>query len=415
MIKSLRKKFIVIAMSSILGVLAAIMGTINIMNYFRMLDRADGMTALLAESRGEFFAPPFEFAPDFNMEQKPKAPGQNELSPETPYETRFFSVTFNENGNVVSSEMGNIAAVSEKEAEEYAKNILEKKSQKGFEGIYRYRVKSVDTDTIIVFLDCRQDLIFFRSLLVTTVCVSMFGSLAVFILVVFFSRIVFRPVAESYEKQKRFITDASHELKTPLTIIDANTEVLEMESGENQWTKSTRNQVKRLAALTQQLITLSRLDEEERVREKAEFSISDAVMESIQPFKALARTKGKHLEIEIEEQVRLRGNEKSIRQLVGILLDNAVKYSVSKGEIKVSLRRKGKKILLEVFNETEEIPQGKLDILFERFYRMDSSRNSETGGSGIGLSVAKAIVVSHKGKIEAHSFDGKSLTITVTF
>lgn len=253
----------------------------------------------------------------------------------------------------------------------------------------------------------------FQSSLLTSVSVSLLGFIAVTILVIIFSKMVFRPVAESYEKQKQFITDASHEIKTPLTIIDANIEVLEMENGENQWTKSTKNQVKRLASLTQQLIVLSKLDEEKGVSEKLEFSLSDAVLETVQSFEALAKTQKKQLDFQIEEGIRLFGDEKSIRQMIGILMDNALKYSIYEGGIRVQLKRKGRKIQLEVLNQTENISQGKQDILFERFYRMDTSRNSETGGSGIGLSVAKAIVLSQGGKINAYSADGNSLTLEV--
>ena len=218
---------------------------------------------------------------------------------------------------------------------------------------------------------------------------------------------------ESIRKQKRFITDASHELKTPLTIIDANTEIMEMESGESQWTKSTRKQIQRLTGLVQQLVTLSRLDEEKGLQDIAEFDLSEAVSESVQPYGALAQTKEKHLTLNIEGGLMYTGDEKSIRQLSGILMDNAVKYSSEKGNITLTLKKKGKKILLEIYNDADGLPQGKLDVLFERFYRLDSSRNSGTGGSGIGLSVAKAIVQAQKGKITAENKTGNGLTITV--
>lgn len=409
MIKSLRKKFICVAMCSTFVVLAAVMGIVNIANYIKMTDRADKLTALLGENDGKWFG----HSVSSEFEKHPKGPRQNGFSPETPYETRFFTVTLDEEGGVQSTDTDKIAAIHEEDAKELATAIFETQSEKGFQDVYRYRRMDTDGGSIMIFLDCHQELIAFRTLMFTSVSVSVLGLLAVFILVLIFSKLVFRPVAESYEKQKQFITDASHEIKTPLTIIDANTEVLEMENGENQWTKSTRNQVKRLAALTQQLITLSRLDEEGIVEEKMEFSLSDAVLESVQPFEALAITQGKTMYIQLEEDIRLWGQEKSIRQMVGILLDNAVKYTSDEGEIRVCLKRKGKKSQLMVWNQADEIPKGRLDILLERFYRLDTSRNSETGGSGIGLSVAQAIVLSHKGKLSLYSEDGKSLLVTV--
>lgn len=438
MIRDLRKKFILVAMLSTLVVLTAIMGVVNISNYKEMLDRADEMTSLLAQNDGKFPDQPtgnteteIPEKPDStkteNREEKPDAQNDEEqqtppekpqgdrehYSVETPFETRYFTVTEDEDGNITDCDLDRIAAVDEDTAEEYAQEVSKKSDSTGFEGIYRYRVTETEDGIKYVFLDCRREISNFRTVLVTTVSVSFLGLVAVLVLVVIFSRMVFRPVEESIQKQKRFITDASHELKTPLTIIDANTEVLEMESGESQWTKSTRKQIQRLSGLVQQLVTLTRLDEEKGLQDTAEFNLSEAVSESVQPYEALAQTKEKKLTLEIENDLSYVGSEKSIRQLTGILMDNAVKYSSDKRNITLTLRKKGKKIFLEVYNDADELPQGKLDVLFERFYRLDSSRNSGTGGSGIGLSVAKAIVQAHKGKITAENKNGKGLTITV--
>lgn len=426
MIKSLRKKFIIVAMCSTFAVLAAIMGVINIANYLRIVDRADNMTQLLAENGGNFgnnFKEALSLSSDKDIKGQTddtklgedKFPRPDGFSPETPFETRFFMVTLDEDGDVVSSDIGKIAAITREEAEKYAQDVFFEESLRGFKEIYRYRIVKKDRNFMIVFLDCRQDLESVKTFAFTSAAVSAIGLLAVFILVLIFSKIVFKPVENSYEKQKQFITDASHEIKTPLTIIDANTEVLEMENGENQWTKSIRNQISRLSYLTHQLVTLSRLDEEIEKMTNSEVSLSEIVVDSVEPFNVIAERNEKILSVSIEEGLNIVGDDKSLRQLVGILLDNAIKYSADKGKIKVSLNKKGKKIILEVFNQAENIPKGNLEILFERFYRMDASRNSETGGSGIGLSVAKAIVNSHKGKIYAYSEDGKSLTIKIEF
>lgn len=444
MIRDLRKKFILVAMLSTLAVLTAIMGVVNISNYRSMLERADEMTALLAQNDGNFQENPVDNGteppekPDDNKTgnieknpsenqnpaaqngeeqqtppEKPQGDDQDHFSVETPFETRYFIVTEDEDGEITDCDLDRIAAVDEDTAEEYAQEVSAKSGSTGFQGIYRYRVTETEDGVKYVFLDCRREISNFRTVLVTTVSVSLLGLAAVLVLVVIFSRMVFRPVEESIQKQKRFITDASHELKTPLTIIDANTEVLEMESGESQWTKSTRKQIQRLSGLVQQLVTLSRLDEEKGLQDIAEFNLSEAVAESAQPYEALAQTKEKQLTLNLESNLMYVGSEKSIRQLAGILMDNAVKYSSDKGNITLTLKKKGKKILLEVYNDAENLPEGKLDVLFERFYRLDSSRNSGTGGSGIGLSVAKAIVQAHKGKITAENRNGNGLTITV--
>lgn len=417
MIRDLRKKFILVAMFSTMLVLTAIMGVVNFSNYREMLDRADEMTALLEQNDGKFPEEPSWHEQD-DTETPPAKPENDEkdksrFSVETPFETRYFTVTVDENGEVTDCDLDRIAAVDEETAEEYTQTAQQKNKTTGFQGIYRYRVTETEDGAKYVFLDCRREISNFRTVLVTTISVSLLGLAAVFVLVVIFSRMVFRPVEESIQKQKRFITDASHELKTPLTIIDANIEVMEMESGESQWTKSTRKQIQRLSGLVQQLVTLSRLDEEKGLEEKCEFNLSEAVSECVQPYESLAQTREKNLTLNIEEDITYTGDERSIRQLAGILMDNAVKYSSENGNITLTLKKKGKKIFLEVYNDADDLPQGKLDVLFERFYRLDSSRNSGTGGSGIGLSVAKAIVQAHKGKITAENKNGRGLTITV--
>lgn len=404
-------------MLSTMLVLTAIMGVVNFSNYREMLDRADEMTALLEQNDGKFPEEPSWHEQD-DTETPPAKPENDEkdksrFSVETPFETRYFTVTVDENGEVTDCDLDRIAAVDEETAEEYTQTAQQKNKTTGFQGIYRYRVTETEDGAKYVFLDCRREISNFRTVLVTTISVSLLGLAAVFMLVVIFSRMVFRPVEESIQKQKRFITDASHELKTPLTIIDANTEVMEMESGESQWTKSTRKQIQRLSGLVQQLVTLSRLDEEKGLEEKCEFNLSEAVSECVQPYESLAQTREKNLTLNIEEDITYTGDERSIRQLAGILMDNAVKYSSENGNITLTLKKKGKKIFLEVYNDADDLPQGKLDVLFERFYRLDSSRNSGTGGSGIGLSVAKAIVQAHKGKITAENKNGRGLTITV--
>ena len=219
-------------------------------------------------------------------------------------------------------------------------------------------------------------------------------------------------MAESYEKQKRFITDAGHELKTPLTIIDADAEILEMDLGENEWVRDIQGQVKRLTGLTRDLIYLSRMDEEQSRPQLVEFPLSDLVRETAQPFQTLAKTQGKSLDLRVQPDLSLQGDEKALGHLVTILLDNALKYSPAGSGISLSLERQGKYARLTVANPTDSPLPGDLNQLFERFYRADPSRNSQTGGHGLGLSIAQAIVSAHKGKLTAASPDGASLVMT---
>ncbi len=408
MIKTLRRRFIAIAMCSIAAVLTLLIGGINLINYHNVNRIADARLRILAENKGIF--------PD-----KPKPPDdfRHKMSVEAPFDTRFFTVVLREDGTVLSVDTGRIAAVSTDTASEYAVRLWQTRHTEGFYEHYKYRTISLpgsagEKNTMYIFLDCERELTTFRDFLISSIMVSIFGMLLVFLLVVFFSRLLVKPVAESYEKQKRFITDASHELKTPLTIIDANTEVLEMENGENEWTASIHNQVRRLASLTQKLVYLSRMDEGSASSlTMLDFSLSDAVEETARAFAAVASTEQKNLSLDIAPGLSCRGDEAAIRQLVSLLLDNAIKYSTEQGSIRLTLREQGRNKILTVWNTAENLTPGNLNTLFDRFYRADSSRSSSTGGFGIGLSVAKAIVSSHKGRISAKSEDGRSILFTI--
>lgn len=410
MIRSLRKKFIIAAMCAIFIVFAVIIGTINTMNYLRLKEHADYMTGLIKEGNGKL---PFFNKSDFNKIKKHPKP--EKISAETPFETRFFYVIFDTDGNIILSDIKNIAAVNESEARRYAEAVFKDKKQKGFVDIYRFRKSETDEGIKVIFLDCRRELSAAGNLLLISILVFVLGLLAVFVLVLVFSKIVFAPVQESYIRQKQFITDASHEIKTPLTIISANTEVLEMESGRNRWTESIHNQIDRLSTLTGQLLTLARMDEENKISTYGRFLLSQAADETASSFLASAKLANKSIDINIDNDIYMSGDEKQIRQMFNILLDNAVKYSEPDSKIVVSLYKKGSKIIFKTFNQVKDIDKGNNDKIFERFYRRDTSRNSETGGFGIGLSVAKLIVTAHKGKIQAVSKDGRSLSIIVTF
>ena len=378
------------------------------------------------------------------------------ISPESQFDTRYFTVTINSKGEVENIDTSKIASVSSENAAEYAKKLWEsgKKGdgKSGFAESCKYLTVDEDGSTMYIFLSCQRELSTIKTYILASVGISVFGLVVVFVMIFFFSGRILKPVSESYEKQKRFITDASHEIKTPLTIIDANTEVIEMMEGENEWTSSTRKQIARLTSLTEKLVFLSRMDEEATKLEMFKFSLSDAILDTAEPFKAVAQTKGKKLTIDVTDGILYTGDEKTIRQLVSILLDNAIKYSgcssvscengnINKKnlnktnlnettqtqnncvttidptpEIELTMRASGKNRIITVWNtvdETANIKKGRQDMLFERFYRTDASRNSKTGGFGIGLSAAYAIVKAHKGKITAESKDGLSIKFTI--
>lgn len=418
MIKKLRRKFIAIAMCSMALVLFIIMAGINIANYTNVCRNADMRIRLIADNNGKF---PDNPAPSKdNSDTTPPEPkkdrefSRHDISPESAFDTRFFTVTLTDSGTIDQIDTGKIAAISTSEAKTYAASLYKKHHTIGFISCYRYQLVTTENKTqMYIFVNCERELNTFHTFLLASVGISLAGLLLVFLLVVLFSGMLVKPVAESYEKQKRFITDASHEIKTPLTIIDANTEVLEMTGGENQWTQSTRKQIARLTSLTEKLVFLSRMDEESTRLEMADFAISDAIIDTAEPFVSFAAARQKTLTLDIQPDLHYHGNEGCIRQCVSLLLDNAVKYSTEDGQIRLTFHTQGKNLLLQVRNTTDSMPVGKHDELFERFYRQDESRNSKTGGHGIGLSVVSAIAGAHKGKISAKNEDGNSLTISM--
>lgn len=472
-------------MLSVSIVLIAIVGTINIANYMSTNEALDARLKLIAGNGGTFpdllergsmgeegnttdestnkETPTLKEPPSGRTDvQPPEDMNQADLkddnlkendlkrhgiSPESQFDTRYFTVTINSKGEVENIDTSKIASVSSENAAEYAKKLWKsgKKGdgKSGFADNCKYLTVDENGATMYIFLSCQRELSTIKTYILASAGISIFGLLVVFVMIYFFSGKILKPVSESYEKQKRFITDASHEIKTPLTIIDANTEVIEMMEGENEWTSSTRKQVARLTSLTEKLVFLSRMDEEATKLEMLEFSLSDAILDTAEPFKAVARTKGKKLTIDVIDGILYTGDEKTIRQLVSILLDNAIKYSGCSSvscekdylnktiqtqnncvtttgdtapEIELTMIPSGKNRIITVWNtvdDTSNIKKGRQDMLFERFYRTDSSRNSKTGGFGIGLSAAYAIVKAHKGKITAESKDGQSIKFTI--
>ena len=407
MIRKLKRKFVLLSMTSLLVLLVIIVAGMNLLNYRSVVEEADAILSVLSQNKGMF--------PDADDRPDRKFPPR--FSPETPYESRFFSVFYDGAGRAVNADVRKIASVSQEDAVSLADGVLEKDRLTGFAGSYRYMVDSAPGGTRVTFLDCGRRLDAFRQFLISSAFMSALGFGAVFTVILILSGRIIRPIAEAYEKQKRFITDAGHEIKTPLTIINANVDILELElGGENESLADIKGQTQRLKSLTEDLVMLSRMEEAEDKLLKIEFPVSDVVLEAAGEFRALAESENKEFICEIEPMLTLNGNDKSIRQLVSIFLDNALKYSPEGSKIKLTLARQGRTIRLSVSNAAKfDLDPEQLERVFDRFYRADSSRNSETGGHGIGLSVAKAIVTAHGGKIAAAVEGEKTFVVSALF
>ena len=406
MIRKLKIKFVVLSMTALSVLLAIVITGMNLVNYSAVVTEADTILSILSQNKGSF--------PEFDKGKVEHLP--HDLSPETPFESRYFSVLVNSALEVVSTETSMIATVDNDSAAAYARTVVSKKRAQGFVDEFRYIIDREAGGYRIIFLDCGRKLDAFYTFLTASISMALAGLVVVFFVIFILSGKIIQPMAESYEKQKRFITDAGHEIKTPLTIINANIDILEMELGENESLSDIAQQTKRLRSLTNDLVMLARMEESENDMQKIEFPISEVVAEAAQPFRNLAIQQGKEFVCNIQPMLTLKGNGKAIEQLVNILMDNALKYSPAGGTISMNMAKQSRAVHLTVWNTTEsEITQEQLTHVFERFYRTDASRNSETGGHGIGLSVAQAIVAAHGGKISVSTQDGHSFQICAAF
>lgn len=430
MISRLRKKFILLSTVSLLLLLGIIVISSNLLTYSELVSNADRVLDMIADSGGHsmpVLPPDKKEFPGDNTDRQRKAfwghSGRGGLSPEVLYEARFFAAKLSAEGEVTWVGVERIAMVDDAEAAEYAVQAYRKKSDRGFIGDFRYAklyFTNENKDEIcVLFLDCGRNLFTFRNALFTNCLIAFLGLLAVFVLILIFSGKIVRPVSESYEKQKQFISVAGHEIRTPVTIIDADAEILSMELGEeNEWLQDICKQTKRMAALTNDLLTLSRMDENRQQFTMIDFPISDVVGETVQSFQTLAHSKNRNIRAEIAPMLSCHGDEGSIRQIVGILLENAVKYTKENGngscdDILLKLEKKNHSLYLSVKNSAEPVSEEQLRLFFDRFYRTEQSGNSETGGYGLGLSIAKSLVEAHKGRITASAPDKRTVQITV--
>ena len=399
MLKKMRWRFIGSAMAAFTAVILVLLCVVNLWNARSIAHQQDDtLRGLLSVAdHGQ------EPAPDPSGQPKPPLDSPEHFSPEVNYMIRFFSVSFDADGTVQQVDQDYIASITEDEAEEYAAQVLSSGRQHGYYAGYRYLVDKTDNGTTVFFLNSERELHTIRSLLAITVTIAVFCIAGVFLLVVLFSRRAIAPYLRNLESQKQFITNAGHELKTPITAIAASADVLAMEHPDDEWVSSIQSQTARLSKLVTSLVTLSRLDEENPFPARAEFSISDVLWELWEPFSSLAQAKGKHFSQEIEDDLTFTGDRTAVQQMVSILLDNAVKYSTPGGNISLSARRSGKRIEITVSNSCDHAGEIDTARLFDRFYRADASHSSAVSGTGIGLSIARATAEAHGGSITAET------------
>ncbi|MBR3863623.1 MAG: HAMP domain-containing histidine kinase [Clostridia bacterium] len=405
MIDKYKRKLVLISVTVMFIVLSSIVVGTNIANAITVRQNADIVVDILLQNNGEF--------PDFGKQGI--VIGENEygdiyLNPEIPFSARYFTISVDNNGNIINLNCDKVT-IDESLAKEKYQAVKGKNDTHGFIENYRYGFTTKEDLTFYVFLDKTEEVQNNKLFLFYSIMFLIFGTVLVLILIVIFTDVILTPVEASYLKQKQFITDAGHELKTPLAVISANTELIEMEMGENEYTSEIKEQVSNLNELTKNLILLSKLDEGTYNKNFTQFNLSECVFDSAKKMTALCQTKGKKFNLQIDENVHFIGSEENIKRMILLLLDNAIKYSKSE-EITLKMTKESKKVVISTINKCD-FKQGNYNQLFERFYRHDKSRNKQTGGSGIGLSVVNSIANMHDGSVSAICDENGFLTIKI--
>ena len=415
MIEKLRRKLIIYTTLAVFALLALILSAINIANFFIVASRADEVTSLLASCGGNFDngRPDLPPTPVESTEQQsgvlpPAPPGEggepfSPINPETRDSTRYFTVSIDQNNVALVVKMAfNERSVTPEEAITWAQS-LSKKSTGWSRTSYRYRVYTYQNLTYVSVIDFSKELSPSYNVLWGSLIGSLFGVLITLAVIIPVSKLMVKPLQTAMKKQQRFIADASHELKTPLTIISANNEIIEVESGESESTRAISKQVDRLTAMVKNLNVLARL-EDEPSKSIGHFDLAKTANDVVTSFAEAFKAKGIDLQCEIPDELPFDGDQSMLAKLISIFMDNALKYAQSRAEF--HLYRHEERVCIKVRNDAKGIPDGSLDRVFERFYRTDDARASGIEGSGIGLSIAKQIVLSHGGRISAKGSNG---------
>ena len=403
MFKSLRRKFITTAVGSVAVVIAILAIALNFINYYKLEERID--TTLLDASKSQALIKIFvEDGDDLIITKN--------SSSTTDY-NGFSIAKVDDSGRIIKTYRDDSLIPDQDALQHKVIKALNSGKTSGFIGSYRFLKAETNVGNLILFLNCQRELDSQHSFEKNSLLISIGVIASVFVLIVLVSKRVIAPIQETYIKQKQFITGASHELKTPLAIISSNADVLEMMNGDSKWTQNIHNQVDRLTSLVNSLVVFSRMEEKDTV-ERTRFDLTNALESRIEDFNELANFQKKNIVTDIDPDLYYFGEEASIVQLMDILLENAIKYAPEDSGISVSLKKNRKYAILKVSNKAT-VQKGDLGKVFDRFYRIDESRNSAIKGYGIGLSMAQLIAEKHKETIRAYAPEDGIFKIEMRF
>ncbi len=417
MVKKLRRKFILIATVGVVIIVVGALGLINAITYTRMESQVMSVLTYICHNDGHL-------PKKVNSSNKSwfDEPSWTDDTPEFSYQVRFFSVLVDSNGYAKNINIKNIASFSEDEAIEYARTTIQEAvedgTMQGFfkkeRAMYAYMIMpNQDGSYLIAILDCTRDMAAVNSFLRNSLWFGLVCIVLYVLILAGLCNLAIQPFVRNMESQKRFITNAGHELKTPIAIISANTEALEMISGKSEWTGNILKQVQRLSKLINDLIVLSKMSEEKQEMVWEDVNVSEIADSIAKSFQTMVDDQKKHLVCRIEHQVSIRSDAKRLYTLINIFVDNAVKYCDDDGTVAITVAsaKKHKGAVIAVANTYVDGAHMDFSHFFERFYRGDESHNSQTSGYGIGLSMAEELAQLLKGKIHV---DYKENTIIFT-
>ena len=402
MIRALRRRFIFSAMAAFTILLLILVLGITLVSYGQMNARTEAfMQAVLEEPK-----------PPAVGVQPPQPPAMRMRLMENPI--AYYDVRIGQDGTISDISEKGIWEPDMDAVHGYAEQVITSGDANGKIGGYRFRLYASDDGSArLIFMDTSPQVHMLWNVLQTTVLLSLTCLVLLFLILLPISTRVVHSYAQHIEKQKQFITNAGHEIKTPVAIMLSNLDAMELIQGENKWSRNIRSQTDRLSVLLQRLLFMSRIDEKSMVLPTQMIELTSILEAELKTYIPMLAERKLNLHYELDREIRLKGNREYLQQMIHMLLDNAVQYTNAGGEIRISMERKRRRIRLLFENTVEALPDCPPEALFDRFYRGDSARTQSSGGYGIGLSAARAIVEMHQGGIGAEYINGNAICFTV--
>ncbi len=405
MTKTLKRRFIIFTMTAVTCLLVFIVLAINSLNWMMLERQSDTVLETLVDADGAFHKMDFDRPPPFSQP----------LDMDRMRASRFFIVRSDHSGNIVDVNIDQISAIDQETAKSYALEVLKTDDISGRVHGYKFAVKELGPNKLTFFMDTSEQSENFRMVLFASSAIAVLCWAILLIIVILLSDKVIRPVLVGMEKQKQFITNAGHEMKTPLAIIQSNNDTMALIHGENKYNVHIRNQTKRLNILMSNLLTLAKLDEEISLPTET-VNISEIANELLPIYEEYAQARNLRFNTHIEPDVVIQTNKDSFRQMMTILLDNALKYTLEGGNIHLSLVRDGRHIQIITENTCDTSLEPDPERLFERFYCGDAARTQKKeSGYGIGLSAARAICENFGGELTAEYSSDDCICFTARF